>query len=158
MQYWNSYSQQIYKQCLLRIKDVDLVNDAMQDIYLKLHNHVKSLENHENPRAWLFLVTKNHCYDCIRKRHRRGEMLFRDLSENYVTDIRKIHSTEKDPELSFALKKIMNGLPSMDELLIYLHHVEGYTLNELAAMFDISRTVIAKNVTQSMRFLRNSVA
>ncbi len=85
-------------------------------------------------------------------------MLFRDLSENYVTDIRKIHSTEKDPELSFALKKIMNGLPSMDELLIYLHHVEGYTLNELAAMFDISRTVIAKNVTQSMRFLRNSVA
>jgi RNA polymerase sigma-70 factor (ECF subfamily) len=153
--FWNMHSEQIYKQCLRRINDHDLVDDAMQEIFIKLYCHSSYLENHANPTAWLFLVAKNQCLDYIRRRTRRGYMLFRDLPQDYITDTADPYSDDKKMERSILLTQVQKDLSTTDKWLLQLHYVNGFSLNELAKMFNVSKSTIAKKMIQSMRFLRD---
>ncbi len=155
LHFWNMHSEQIYKQCLRRIKDQDLVDDAMQEIFIKLYRNASSLENHTNPTAWLFLVAKNQCLDYIRRRTRRGDMLFRDLPQNYITNAVDPCPHDKNMEISILVEQMLKDLSTVDKFLLYLHHKKGFSLHELAKMFKVSKSTIAKKMVQSMRFLRD---
>jgi len=155
LHFWNTHSKQIYKQCLRRIKDQDLVDDAMQEIFIKLYNNSNSLENHINPTAWLFLIAKNQCLDYIRRRTRRGDMLFRDLPQNYITDTVDPYPHDTNIQISILLKQMQKELSTVDKFLLYLHYNKGFSLHELGKMFNVSKSTIAKKMAQSMRFLRD---
>jgi len=66
------YMELMYGVCLKYLKDSTKAQDAVMDVYV----HVgKKLKTHqvEDFRPWLYVVTKNHCFDQLRKASKKLE-------------------------------------------------------------------------------------
>ncbi|WP_025004160.1 sigma factor [Porphyromonas macacae] len=53
--------------CKQIFEDEDMAKDSVQDIYLKLWQQRDSLDELQNPKAYLLRTARNHCLDELRK-------------------------------------------------------------------------------------------
>ncbi len=64
---WEEFSDRIYAFILSKVKDRDLANDILQDVFLKIHTKLDTLNNDEALSGWLFSITRNTITDYYRK-------------------------------------------------------------------------------------------
>src|SRR5712675_319875 len=60
------------------------VEDVAQEVFLRLYFSLEQLRTPEVFEPWLYRLTVNACYDCLRKSKRRLESRMADRSEQQV--------------------------------------------------------------------------
>ena len=61
------YGDHLYGYAMNRLKDRHLAEDVVQDVMVKLWQHLSGLEA-ERVKPWLLRVTRNACLDLLRRR------------------------------------------------------------------------------------------
>lgn len=90
------------------LKDKDLAQDAVQQVFLKAITHLPK-DHIQNFKGWLYVLMRNHCLQVLRDKH-------------YLTDEQQLNNlsytaTDKD-EIAwkeFALDNINGALEQLDE-------------------------------------------
>jgi RNA polymerase sigma-70 factor, ECF subfamily len=140
----------------------ETIEDITQQSFTKAYFSLKEFrgENEKSLQSWLSRLTVNVCYDELRRKQRKPENLFSDLSDNdfdYVENLagRTASNDEKvfvDKDLT---EKLLSGLEVEDRLAITLYYAEEHTVSEVAEKLGWSESKLKTRLFRTRNYLRN---
>src|ERR671911_2404139 len=71
---WTEFGDRLRTFIARRVDSEADADDILQDVFLRIHRHVGSVERHERLVSWLFQVTRNAIADYYRAPGRRREL------------------------------------------------------------------------------------
>lgn len=118
--------------------------DAIQEAVFKAWLRRGTLRVEERFAAWLTRILVNECRNIQRKGDRRGEV---------ERQIEPMNVPPPDPQLHLAVMSLRENL----RLPLVLHHLEGYSLQEISEILDISQTTVKSRLHQARAALRRAL-
>lgn len=135
--------------------------DLVQDVVLKLYPRLKEMQKIEQLEPWLARVLYRHFIDRVRVKQRSPLYL---VDDEYVLDEHEdeIHKDEfsgpaENVEATLLQNRLQDALNQLNEdqrTLMILHDVEGYTLNEIHTMLDVSIGTLKSRLNRARSRLR----
>jgi RNA polymerase sigma-70 factor, ECF subfamily len=121
------------------------VEDVVQQVFLKVFVSLKRFDQRAAFSTWLYKISVNECWDYLRKKKVRPLVYEADLSEEQVSRLDGVASADQPPasssdraEARDLLERMMEKLPEQDRQLLMLKEVEGFSVQELAAILDLN--------------------
>ena len=144
------------------VRDLSDVEECVQQCFTKTYFSLKNYRGGEENSfpAWMTRIAVNVCYDEFRKRGRRSESLFTEMSDSEndyletVADGRK-PSAETSLVASQLAEKVLSGLDPKDRLAMTLVYTEDYTLNEVADAIGITTSNLKSRLFRCRNQIRN---
>ncbi len=120
------------------------IEECVQQCFTKAYFSLKSYRGSGTSfKSWLARIAVNACYDEFRRRQRKGESLFAEMSDDetdYVESIIDSDAVRSDNRLiaSQLVDKLTAGLDPMDKIALRLVYSDDYSLDEAAEVIGIS--------------------
>lgn len=121
------------------------VEDVAQQVFLKVFLSLKRFDQRAAFSTWLYKITVNECWDYLRKRKVRPLVYESDLSEEQVSRLEGIVSSERMPEsaadraeLRELLDQVLEKVPEQDRALLVLKEMQGFSVQELAEILNLN--------------------
>ena len=70
-QIWNQFSDRIYTFIMLQVNDEEIAKDLLQEVFIKIHTKLDSLNDQSALSSWMFAVTRNTIFDYYRQKKTR---------------------------------------------------------------------------------------
>jgi len=107
------------------LKDKSNAQDALQDSLIAIVKGVRRLKNHRKFHAWIYQVTRNKCFDIIRKNQKyKNECDLDSISEPIAKD------TKEDNQID--MMSMINQLPHKQKNVIHLFYYDGFSILEIS--------------------------
>lgn len=120
--------------------------DAVQEAILTAYDKLSSLREEKYFKTWLIRILINECYRVIKK---RGSVV---SFEEYMAD-KKAPEGDVDTELRDALM----GLPQKIRMVVVLHYIEGYGVEEIGYMIKIPTGTVKSRLHKGRKLLRDAL-
>ena len=134
----------MYRVCRAMLKNDADCGDAMQNAAFSAWRRLPALRDEEKLEAWLMRMVVNACRDILRQRKRRREAPL-DTAENHGKE-----DNLRDMDLQTALE----ALPEKYRLCVALHHLDGYTVPEIARMLRLPQTTVKARIRIGIEKMR----
>lgn len=140
------YGNILYRLCILMLKNQADAEDAVQDTFITYMIKAPQFKSKEHEKAWLITVATNKCRDILRKR-----MRFSDDSEKIISKI------PADEEETATLEALMS-LPEKFRIVMMLHYVEGYRVEEIAPMIGRTPSAVKMRLQKGRKLLKEAIS
>ena len=139
-----------YKRAMTRVvsryfRERSDIEEFVQQCFTKAYFSLKNFRGGEDKSfaAWMTRIAINVCYDEFRRRGRKGESLFSEMSgeeNDYLETIvdGRGPSAEKSLVAMQLAEKILSTLDEKDRMAMTLVYSEDYSLNEVADVIGIT--------------------
>lgn len=149
--------QQLYKLAYRFTGQRADAEDLVQDVVVKLYPRLQEMQKVEKLSPWLARVLYRHFVDRLRSKQRSPLHLITEddleLDEHQGDSPDPAGNTENDL-LQGRLQDALNQLNEDQRTLMILHDVEGYTLNEIHTMLDVSIGTLKSRLSRARTRLR----
>ena len=147
---YEAYAPMVYRRCVFLLKDEAEAKDMVQNVFLRIYEHVDSLDLSQ-PSSLLWNTATRLCLNRIRDKKRRG--LDVDSSELLLT----IACAEEDDgvEARGLLAKIFSKEQESTRTIATLHYVDGMTLEETAETVGLSVSGVRKRLRTLQAKIKN---
>ncbi|GAB3890674.1 RNA polymerase sigma-70 factor [Larkinella knui] len=136
------------------LKDPELAEDAVQDIFLKLWDHREALNETYALKNFLSIAMKNHVLNVIRNHHQSiWEYLSAEIEEAVGEET--TGNSFQFQEYSAILEQGMQKLPPQREKVFRLRVFNGLDNEQVARQLSISVNTVKSQFTQATRFLKD---
>lgn len=139
------------KALALMTLDRQLAADAAQDAFLQLQLRWDTVDELDDPVAWLFRVAINRCHDYHRQLTRASRLV-----ERLVT---RFGSDDADypwaPETEFA--SLTRTLPKQQRIAAVLFYQADLSIAEIARIMGISEGAVNSHLARARKALRSLV-
>jgi len=139
----------------------DDAEDLVQDVLLKLFPRLEEMQLVEKLGPWLARVLYRHFIDKLRSKQRSPIQLVGEDENNIIDNFTEsmpgpidINDTQL---LQDRLQHSLNRLNEDQRILVILHDVEGYTLQEIHTMYDVSIGTLKSRLNRARSKLRQSL-
>lgn len=147
---WQAHEGELRGYLVHRLADSASAEDLLQDVFLKAMRQGRGFCTLDNPRAWLFQVTRNALVDRVRTAHTH-ESLTPELAD-----------TLPAPELSQApvdalagcLARTLAELPTTDAAILRACDLEGQTQRAFAEHHGLSLPAAKARLLRARQRLR----
>lgn len=127
---WKDFNKELLRFIKKRVKDNDIANDLLQDIFIKIHLKLSTLSDTDKLTSWVYQITRNSIFDYYKK-HKH----FTDIpSDIYALDEPKLFNNE----FGKCLKPFINQLPDTYRDAILQTELGQLSQKEFAEKSDIS--------------------
>ena len=137
------------------LHDDILAQDAVQVTFIK---YVKNkAEKIKNPRAWLFKILRNHCFNILRQQKKKAEVM---LDETNIHTIKNSDSPDKKlikEETSKIVRQSINALKPRHKDVVILKLEHDKTYKEIAKILDLTVTNVGFILHSAMNELKNNL-
>lgn len=137
-----------------RLNSIEEVEDVFQEISLAMINSKTTLDEVDNPAAWLYRVALRQTLMYRRKKGRYRDLLNRKRdrisSDNANSPLVLLMQTERDA----AVREVLHHLSDMDREILMLKYSENWTYQQLAEKLGVSRHTIEYRLIKAKRKLR----
>jgi RNA polymerase sigma-70 factor (ECF subfamily) len=134
------------------------VEDIAQQVFVKAYFSIKRFDQRAAFSTWLYKITVNECWDLLRKKKVRPLVYEADLSEEQA---RQVETSEERgstaPDISDRLaaqqrvERLLEGLDERDRLMLVLKEVEGFSIDEVAAVLDLNANTVKVRLFRARR-------
>ena len=136
------YGFLLRRRCLMLLRDPAHVDDAFQEVFLKLMRAGAPVRTADEPLRWLYRVADRACFDLLRTtKARRAAPIDDGLDELPVHD-------GLDPELRRAAMELLDALDDEDQQLAVMAFLDGMNQQEMADELGYSRMTIIKRMAR----------
>lgn len=144
---WFDYNKDLKKFILSKVKDKDVSNDILQDVFIKVHLKITELENKDKLKQWIYQITRNTINDHFRKNKLTLDADKIDLPEE---------TTEPKPNRQFAkcLTSFIKSLPKKYKEAITLVELNNISQLKLAEKLQISYSGAKSRVQRGRELLK----
>src|ERR1700727_1380480 len=125
------------------------VEDICQQVFAKVYFSLRNFDFRSSLITWIYKITVNECFDYLRKKKVRKLVYESDLSEDEVRRVENADpAIDRQPsaDLSLARRdyvlKLLSRVSEEERMLLMLKEVEGYSVEELAAMTGMNENTI----------------
>ena len=139
-----SYGDTLFRLCLIMLRNHADAEDAVQETFIKYMQKAPNFTDSEHEKAWLLRVAANKCRDLIRYRSRH----FTE-PEEVLGNIPAL-----DREDSHILEALME-LPEKFRLVLTLHYVEEYKVEEIADELGVSKPRVYQLIARAKAIGQN---
>lgn len=155
-----------YKRHVTRVvarffNDRDDIEEFAQQSFTKAYFSLKNYRGVEEKSlpAWLSRIAVNVCYDEFRRRKRKGETTFTDLSDEETSFVETIVDdkarSEEDRLIAKQLAdKVLSSLDPEDRIAVQLVYSEDLSLAEAAEIIGITTSNLKSRLFRCRNFIQ----
>lgn len=132
-----------------------MVEDAIQDLFVKLYQKKIELQDNTKLRPFLFRALKNQIYNQHLRNSKLRSLENYDFNLNYTID-EEVFSNEQQG-LSEEVHHIMRGLSGRQKEIIYLRFVHEMSFDEISEIMDIHVQSARNLLFRSIEKIRKGV-
>ena len=135
---FNQYHDRLKKFVTITVKNEWVVDDIVQEVFVRAHSKIDTLKDHEKIGSWLFRIAYRQCMDHFRKESRNPQKDILDFrgvnTSDYSTTERKL----EQHQMSVCVQNQMLLLSENYRTVIWLFDVLDFTLKEIADILELS--------------------
>jgi RNA polymerase sigma-70 factor (ECF subfamily) len=164
---YNQFADDIFRFCMVRLRDREKALDATQDVFFKLWNQYKrnrdKIESIDNIKAFLFTITRNTIIDATRKKSSIPFSFLIDQfsEESSVVDPIGFRDTTINPEQRLQMSEITEHLGKLDlhhrEILI-LKFIHDMSIPDIASILGISENTTSVRIHRALDHARKKLS
>ncbi|GHT21537.1 DNA-directed RNA polymerase sigma-70 factor [Bacteroidia bacterium] len=141
----------MYRFALAFVRRSDEAEDVVQDVSENLWKRRAELDKVQNVEAYAMNSVKNKCLDCLRTAaHGTVELNEALQTAHEQTPYRMVE--QKD--MADLVRKLAAQLPTLQQMTLRLRDIEGYELNEIAAIMDMNEGAVRTNLSRARQRVR----
>lgn len=124
-QVWSTYSLDVRKFIMSKVKDVSATDDVLQDTFIKVHTKLHTLKDKDKLKSWVFTIARNSIIDYFKTFNLTQKGIDFEIP---TEDMDEVHEhTEKD-----CLNGIIVNLPKKYRDPLFLSDIKGLKQQEVA--------------------------
>jgi RNA polymerase sigma-70 factor (ECF subfamily) len=128
--------------------------EIVQDVFVKLWEHLDRLPQNTNFKAYLYMAVHNSCQNYIKHKL----IVDKHNSTVLAESMNSTNSTSNDnKELLNLLYKTINQLPEKWRTTFVMNRFDGFKYREIAIKQNISVKTVEKYISKSLRFLQKNL-
>jgi RNA polymerase sigma-70 factor, ECF subfamily len=136
------------------VRDWILVDDIMQEVYLKIFLKLDTFNRTANIKTWLYKITCNQCIDFLRSKVIKSTILIDNLEEFLVSNC---ESAEREVLKSFdkgRLYRMINSLPDDYKETLTLYYFNNYSYKEICSLLSKDISYVKNKLFRGRRLLK----
>ena len=149
---YQRYMELVYGVCLKYLKEPELAQDAVMQIFEELVSKLKKHEV-ENFRGWLHQVAKNHCLMQLRTPKNLKTVAIPPLLMQNEEDVHLNGVMEKEENFQ-KLEKCIASLSDEQRTMIKLFYLEGKCYNEIVEITGLEWNHVRSSIQNGRRNLK----
>ena len=150
-QIWNAYCCRLLAFLRSRLSDDDQAEDLLQEVFLRVHQHLCCLPQPDKMDSWIFQIARNLVIDQYRKRREMVELSDEVPYENESFD------GDSEIDLALSLKEMVDQLPEPYREALLLTEYQGLSQVELAGRLGLSISGAKSRVQRGREKLRDLI-
>lgn len=139
---YTKYGGSVLGRCRYLLKDPAKAEDAMQDVFARALTHAEDFRADASPLTWLMKIATHHCLNQLRS-ERAG---WRQWFERDAAARPEGHGGAGDLETRDLVRRLLSRVDQETQAAVIHYHVDGMTLEEVAAMLGRSVPTIRKRL------------
>ena len=156
----------LYSYGLSKTSNTYLVEDTIQDVFIRLFKKRHLLNPEKNLEAYLFRSFRNMLIESLRERSRKDDFVYKYSATDAEVAFENIEDTiiqtEESEKYFKLIDKCMDSLSNRQREAIYLKYTNDFSYEEIAEILDIdvasSRTLIYRSIKRIRELLgRNAM-
>lgn len=141
----DEYGDMLYRLCLVMLRNTADAEDAVQETFIKYMLSSPPFNDSEHEKAWLITVASNKCRDMLRFR-KRHITESEELLRNYPMDSE-----------SHGVLEALTEIPEKFRIVLILHYIEGYKVDEIAEMLEKTASAIKMRLAKGRKLLKEKM-
>ncbi len=147
---WTGFRTELFAYILARSRSTQDAEDILQDVFLKVHRRIDTLEDEAHLGTWLYRVTHNTIVDHYRKRRPTPT-----AADPVMVAEDDIPIAER--RLAPFLSALIAGLPEIYREALTLTELEGLTQAEMAERLGLSPSGAKSRVQRGRAMVRDQL-
>lgn len=140
--------------CNLMIRNEFLAEDAVQEIFWRVHKNIAKLEDPQKLKSWMFRIAANYCRDVLRYQKSRPVVSIpedEDTGESHLPPDPVCFSGSL--EARDALRAVLERLPEQYRESLLLKEVVGLSYEEIAIATNSSVEAVRSRLSRGRAYL-----
>ncbi|MDZ7807026.1 MAG: sigma-70 family RNA polymerase sigma factor [Gracilimonas sp.] len=156
----DKYQKPLYFHIRKMIKEVELVDDLVQEVFMKAFHNLNSYSNEYAFSTWIYRIATNHTIDYLRKKKlqtlsidqpyktKDGDMEMQLPDESFSTD-----QPVMKKERKAIVQEAIDNLPEKYRLVIEMRHMEEKSYQEIAEILDLPLGTVKAHIFRARELL-----
>jgi len=128
-QVWISYSEDLKRFIISKVKNTTVADDILQDTFIKIHTKLHSLKDITKLKSWCFTIARNSILDYWKASNQTFEIA------NFEAETQILENTHTEQD---CLKGILKNLPKKYRDPLFLADIKGLKQQEVAHQLNQS--------------------
>jgi RNA polymerase sigma-70 factor (ECF subfamily) len=149
---YKNYSKKLYQFAYSILKSREESENIVQEVFLKLWENRKRVENDSVIKSYLFSIAYNSIITLVRKKIK---------DDQFIEYLKSLQETYEEPDLEFEYKeltgkihKIVSQLPLRQKEVYLLHKEEGLSYKDIAVNLHISVNTVENHMSRALKTIR----
>jgi len=154
---YRTYSQRIYMNIFKYVKNVDLAEDVLQEVFLTLWQHRAEIHCDRSVGGWLFTVSYNKSIALL-KSQIKAQMLKEQTAylADSLTTVHASEETEYQQQVKL-LQEAVNCLPPKKRQVYRLNKFENKKPEEISEQLGLTVISVKHYIKQSTKLIKKYV-
>jgi RNA polymerase sigma factor (sigma-70 family) len=149
---YDRYNEKVYAKCISMLKEEELAEDAVQEIFVKVLLNFSKFSNKSKFSTWLYSITFNYCIDAIRKKQKGNEVAFDDGRMDIEDD--SLFEAEIMEVSVIRLKEVLDDMNADDKSVLLMKYQDDMSIRDMAEVLNKSESAIKMQILRAKeRFL-----
>lgn len=160
----DKYRNPLYFHILKLVRNRDVVDDLVQETFLKAFDCLQSYNKDYAFSTWLYRIATNHSIDYLRKKKlstlsidepvkgKEGEMKMELTDEDSYTDREIIRKQRRA-----MIRDAIESLPEKYRIVIRMRHMEEMSYEEIAEELNLPLGTIKAHIFRAREFLNKAL-
>ena len=150
------HQTRLYNLAYRLLKDPLDAEDALQEVFIKVHEHAARFEPKATVGAWLNRITANHCLNRLRQRHFQESLDAEDAVAVVDTGASPLEALEEQ-DLARRLEEVPAALPEKQRRALILKRFGDLSYQEIAAEMGLSPQAVDGLLKRARHFLKKAL-
>ena len=154
LQSYDTYSDAIFRFCLMKVSDRERAEDITQDVFMRFWQALREGTVLRNDRALLYTIARNRIIDWYRKK--KESSLDAMAEEGF-----EARGTDEVPILQHAMSeevlRIIHTLDDPSREVLLLRFVEGFSPAEIAALHGETPNAVSVRINRALKKVREQL-
>jgi RNA polymerase sigma-70 factor (ECF subfamily) len=156
---YDKYHKDLFQFIIYMVKDRDLAEDLVQDVYIKVIKSYHSFDGRSSEKTWLFSIARHVTIDYFRKQKRKRNRILEffdwgDKGEN-IQDLEALPEeiVIQNAEMK-AVYKALDKCTVDQKSVIIFRYIQGMSIQEAADILNWTESKVKTTQHRGMKVLR----
>lgn len=156
---YDGYVEKIYRFFFYKVVNREVAEDLTSQTFLTFARAIKTRDDIDNHRSFLFGVAKNIFLKFLREKYTHQEKSLDEIEEFFEAYVDTfIEEADSGKHVLDMLEKALPGVPEKQQLVLRLRFLEGRTIQEIATMLGKDENYVSTTQKRGLQSLRKVIS
>lgn len=155
----DNYQGMVYVFAFRMLCNEEDAKDVVQETFIKVWRNLSKYNSALKFTTWLYKITANCCYDHLRKGKHRKQQVDIDQVKHACERMLQSNLEQKiiSKDLAAVISQLTQALTPKQKLVFTLKELEGFEVNEISTITNLSPGKIKSNLYLARKTIREQL-